>query len=621
MKTLLKYALLCITVILGIFLVYQPHIANPLPLLGDEYVHISLAKQLLDEGTAPFTNPYIATVTPHTNYEFGFHYFLVFLFAITPGDSIVFYKYFASVFFVINGLLLFYLVKSWSKSYTISLFALLFFATIKSTSGLLTHQYFVPLTIGTTLLLVSHIFLYGFFIKHEARYLVMLGVSILLTAITYPPAFFFFITTAIIYLFSADHDLAAYFNTTEQKFVYSLSFVTLVMTGLFLGVLTKFHLFEKIIFDTSWSALQANLSPIFYFGIVPSALALFGIWQIMHTKITSARMVVYWFLFSLTAIYLFYIFGNSILIPFPRLFFFYLISVSILAGYGAKTVLTFSLNRSLRLTRVFCIILFCIILSIHVIDAVFSHTTVAPILDNDGYKTLTNFNRQYPDNAVIIADPLTSIAVYPIAGNHVLNVLNTNIGGGDSTAVRLFLKASCEDKKKMFENFTPYLQNNEVQNAPFFILSKSVQDCDFLTLLPESTPSMLLYRLDKGTLSQFQHELLVELLPSPSDLNVVILPGTLDNDLSITNLISGNTIESTTWIDYYNPDGTLQGLSKGSYSGVWKVEGALLCFYFPADAVSECRSVRKNGDKIELYTIDGLHRIEGDWREGNPFNL
>jgi hypothetical protein len=621
-KTILQYVLLSIVLGFGAFLAYQPHIDNPFPLLADEFVHISLAKQLLDEGTPPFSNPYMATETLHVNYESGFHFFLAFLLAVTPGEPVLIYQYFATAFFLINGLLLFYLVKIWSKKYTTAIFSLFFFGTITSADGLLAHQYFVPLTIGVTLLLVAQIYLYKLLTSHKKRYLALLVGSLLITAITYPPTLFFFLFTVGIYLFSMQHELATFFRVTRQTFFTLLFFASLLLAGVFFGVLAYLQLLDEIILHTSWSIISIEYSPIFFFGIVPSVLALIGIWSSLREKVLGGLIVLIWFLYSLIALYLFYLFEYSLLVPYPRLFFFYLISVSILAGYGANMILTLALSQSGNCRKLLLILALCIGVGFHVSHTIQSAASLPAILTSDQYEVLTQFAELRTENAVVISDSLTSITIYPITGNKVLNILNNNIGGGDSATVRAFIQASCAEKKELLYRFQPYLQSVEVQNSPFFVVLQTPQSCDFWELLPESGPDIFMYMLDEGTLSEFQHKINLEKVPTPSLVSNNIQPlGTLTTEAELINLVSGNSLVGENLKEYYHPDGRISGLITDSYTGAWKIINSSFCIYYPVDRSGGCRSIKKDGKKITLYTLDGKERWNGNWEEGNPFDL
>jgi len=622
--TWIKYIVLMIVLVMGAFLAYQPHLDNPLPLLADEYVHISLAEQILNEGALPFTNPYIATETPHANYESGFHFFLALIFIVLPGEPVLMYQYFAAVFFVINGLLLFYLVKVWSKKYVAALFAVFFFSTITSADGLLAHQYFVPLTLGITLLFASHIFLYKLLSTHEHRFLALLAGALLVTAITYPPTLFFFLFTAGAYLLLMKHDLNSYVHLTRRTFFILLATTTALLSGLFFGVLAYLQLLDEIIFHTSWSAPFDEYSLVFFFGIVPSTLAAIGLWGNVRKTGPGSLMILCWFFYSLLALYVFYLFEYSLLVPFPRLFLYFLIVVSILAGFGASTIIAAAQSQTGYIRKALLIIPLGIGISFHMTYVTQTSVQLPTIITTDKYQVLAQFAKQYPADGVMISDPLTSIAVYPITGNKVLNVLHSNIGGGNSTAVRAFMQAPCTEKPDRLYALQPLLQKQEVQQAPFFVASATALECDFLTLLPESNPSaqLYIYRLRAGTLGEFQRTINLAKVATPNIASSTRPAGTLHTSTELIDLIADNTLVGDTWAEYYQSDGTIIGrVNDDRYSGAWKIEDTFYCHYYPASGESLCVSIKQDSDQLEFYNTDGTYRSSATLLLGNPLNL
>jgi len=135
--------LLLIIILFNSSLAFLPHLSNPYPILADEYVHISLAKQITEEKKLPFTNPYTIEEVKHLNFESGFHFFLAFFFSIISGEPVLYYKYFIILFMTINSLLIFYLSKLYFKNDYAGLLSVFLFGMIKSTGDFLAHWYFI----------------------------------------------------------------------------------------------------------------------------------------------------------------------------------------------------------------------------------------------------------------------------------------------------------------------------------------------------------------------------------------------------------------------------------------------------------------------------------------------
>src|SRR3989344_1739004 len=387
MKKWVKLSLLCAIILVNILLAYQPHFNYSYPLLTDEYNHIAFAKYIVNEHKLPFTNPYLAYPEKLTNLESGFHFFLALLFSIIPGEPILYYKYFIIIFMIFNSLLLFYLVMLWFKSYYTALLSVLFYGAIKSTGDLLVHNYFLPLTMGITLLLLSFIFFY----KWE--------------------------------------------NTAGWKNRYLVCLV-----------------------------------------VISSAFAFFGLISIIKEK----KIILFWFIFSLIQIYLYYIFKFNILVPFARLFAFYLIGLSILAGIGVvyiyKIINNYP-NKSKKIRDIGYIKIITIIIILIL------------ILVNYYFIIKNPLNPKY----------IITHAIYPATGQHVLGMINANLGGGFQKEVNQFLNAVCKEKNNMLKNgYFPALEANNLSDTKTLILSKSEFNCSFLNSVYNKT--YYVYEIDKEKL-------------------------------------------------------------------------------------------------------------------------
>lgn len=470
-------------------LAYQPHLSYEYPLIGDEYVHLSLATYIIEEHSLPFTNPYFVVPFKHVNFESGFHFLLAGLLTIIPSEPILFYKYLVIFSILINSILVFYLVRILTKDDTAALAAMFFFGTIKSSTGFLAHQYFIPLTIGITLLLLLFIFLHHLITTREWKYALFLGGTLIATALTYPPALFFFIGTTLVYIFSMDHSLYVPFGLSRRKFLIGTASIVALLIIVFLLVLYGFDLLRRGVFPASWDVLQMHASPIFFFGIVPSTFAALGLISIAVAKSETAKILLYWFLFSLGALYFFFLFKTSILIPFPRLFMFYLLGISVLAGVGVSTSLQFA--KTMWTQSAWPILTYTVVIG--VVATHYSFVWAQPL---SHYEILTpkiyaslKFLKEIPEkDAVVIADSATSFAIYPVSKKHVVNLLDSNVGGGNTRAAHTFLTGTCDEKTRVIGKFNAQIKKTGAPRPPLFLLSQIPQKCDFLTLVYGEAP-------------------------------------------------------------------------------------------------------------------------------------
>jgi hypothetical protein len=77
----------------------------------------------------------------------------------------------------------------------------------------------------------------------------------------------------------------------------------------------------------------------------------------------------------------------------------------------------------------------------------------------------------------------------------------------------------------------------------------------------------------------------------------------------IGNSMSGKTEGGDDYIEHYNPDGTIVGLSKaaGKYQGTWSFrQDGLMCFRYGDGAFDGgCVRLSRDGDRIGFTRVDG----------------
>ena len=448
MKKQYKILLITLVILINILFAYQPHFSYPYPFIADEYVHIALGKQIAEDHILPFTNPYFFSSERHSgkhfNLESGFHFFLAAMFTIIPGEPVLYYKYFIPIFMIINSLLLFYLTTLLFKNYFISLLAVLFYGTIKSTGNFLAHHLFIPLTTGITLLLLSFIFFIKWEKTNNNKNLIYLLITLLATAITYPPTLTFFAGVVLLYLLSTDHKIHKKFNISKKKFFTYLLTTLLISSTAIISILFYLNLEKFILFDNLWTRIQTPLSPIFFFGLIPTTLATIGIFGII--KANKNKLLISWIFLSLIQIYLFTIFDFTILVPFRRLFLFYLIGISILAGVGMVIATNYLRKINFKNKKIIIAIIIILIILTHYYLSFPQYTPIG-IINEEDYNLFKTIEQNYPKDTLIMANTGISVAITPITNMKVGGILTSNIGGGTPDKINRFFNGNCTGKK------------------------------------------------------------------------------------------------------------------------------------------------------------------------------
>jgi len=131
--------------------------------------------------------------------------------------------------------------------------------------------------------------------------------------------------------------------------------------------------------------------------------------------------------------------------------------------------------------------------------------------------------------------------------------------------------------------------------------------------------------LNQGSVASFQRDIYEKSIPSPST-DAILPVGALTSE-EINELLSGNTVEGENWIEHYAEDGSIQGIDKTKnvrYAGLLQIKDSFFCYYYPTASspnISDCLSIRKEGNIIFFYTLDGNLRTQGTEIDGNPKNL
>lgn len=86
--------------------------------------------------------------------------------------------------------------------------------------------------------------------------------------------------------------------------------------------------------------------------------------------------------------------------------------------------------------------------------------------------------------------------------------------------------------------------------------------------------------------------------------------------------ISGTMLPDTAYTEYYGADGTIKGTSPdGPYTGMWSVDGDMMCFDYGDPATVSCWGVALEGDMVHWMDKDGNKGGTGTVVKGNPNNL
>jgi len=446
-------------------LVYIPHYVNPYPVHIDEWHHISEAKKLKVGvyGENRF------------DFEFGFHAALMLLSYLV--DLVLFYKYLPALWAVLSAITLFYVVyKKTNNNFTIGLFAMIFFASIKSNVNLTGIWFFTPLTFS-----IPFIFLYIYFYtqgieeQSNKKIFISLGLMIFLL-IVHPISVLFAIPFLFIYT------IFHYKFLLKKWRLFSFFLIIPVVGYLYFSILrgtnfrtTIYELINMIQFKHGWGVLEINNSPLEVYSFIGYLLVLLGIVGIFifkkHKKYLAYLL---WPLTVLILIIIFRVTGTSYLSPYQRNIYYLVISLPFLSALGLFYLLKISKNILKNYTRKKVVVkIILIILIIIIIFFTFKEyykipkrTLLYKVIEKEDYNSI-KFLSTLPKGKVL-AVPGISTAIYPVSGqNIVASVFFYNRGKKDQ--VKEFYESKNCTEKEIF------IQDNKID----YVITRNQTKCDW----------------------------------------------------------------------------------------------------------------------------------------------
>lgn len=458
-----------------LLLVYTPHYGYPFPSHIDEWHHITETIKL-QKGEYP---------TGVMGYRIGFQIILFPLSKIT--NLILIYQFLPAIWTVFSALVLFYVVhkKTGNQFYT-ALFAMIFFASIKSNVNITGLWFFTPLTFS-----IPFIFLYVYFftegIEKQNKKFILSSLAIMVILIfVHSISVLFAIPFLFIYsLFNFRYVIR------EWKF-FSTFLIIPVIGGAFYKFMTNVpwkSLISKLIhvlqFKRGWGVLELRNSFFEFYSLIGYILAAIGLILIFRYKKNLKKYLAYalWPITVLISIMIYRMTDVSYLSPYQRNLYYFAISLPILSAFGLDYLLRLikgaingvvSVGRKKELSRkiggfiIFTIIIFFAFKSYWYIP---KQIDLYKVIDNDDYQALL-FLSALPEKSVVMATPRISTALYPISGHK--PVATFFFYGNRPDAERFFRTENCEVKQWILNKY-------KVE----YVLSKSPIHCGWKLIYDE----------------------------------------------------------------------------------------------------------------------------------------
>lgn len=478
-----RFLLILLVLIATFFLVYTPHYNYPFPRHVDEWHHITEAIKFQRGGYAGGVS----------GYRIGFQILLLLLSKIAP--LVLIYQFLPAIWALFSTLALFYVVyKKTDNQFYTALFAMIFFASVKSNVNITGLWFFTPLTFSIPFIFL-YVYLFTEGIEKQNKKFILLSLTIMVFLLFIHSISVLF---AIPFLF-----LYALFNFSylekEWKF-FSLFLLIPIMGGIFYKIMTQvpwklliIKLTDALKFKYGWGVLELRNSFFELYSLIGYILAVIGLILVLSNKKNLKKYLAYtlWPITMLVSIMIYRKTGVSFLSPYQRNLYYFAISLPILSALGLDFVLRLtikaidkmrSIERKKELFKTFgvianlCIVIFFTFKSYWYIP---KQIDLYEIVDSPEYQALL-FLSTFPKKSVVMSTPRISTALYPISGHD--PVATYFFYGDRRDSERFFRTKDCEIKQELINKYNVK-----------YILSEFPIDCGWKMIYDEG---VYIYEID-----------------------------------------------------------------------------------------------------------------------------
>ncbi len=461
-----KEILLIILVSIATFLaVYSPHFSYPLPYHIDEWHHITEAEKLKN---SEYSGGSIG-------FRVGFHLILGVISYFFNLVSI--YQFLPAVWAVVSGLTLFFVAYKKTGRFEIGIFAMLFFASIKSNVNITGLWFFTALTFS-----IPFIFLYFYFFtegieKNNKKYLYLSFLIMIFLIFVHSISFLFSLPILAVYcLMHRDYCKKNYklLSLSILIPVVGILFYKYMISVPFSQLLNS--LIQAVQFKKGWGVLELKNSFFEVYSLTGYILALVGTFAIFTKEKNPKKYLVFiiWPAILLLSILVYRLTDISYLSPYQRNLYYFAISMPLLSAFGLNYIIKQSLGqlskhdlkettrKYIRIALLILIIAVTVILTFRSYSNIPEQITLYKMIEEKDLKTF-EFIRELPKSAVM-APPDLATALYPLAGQNPLATISF-YGNREDIEV-FFLNPDCNIKKEIIEKY-------EVE----YVLSRSKVNC------------------------------------------------------------------------------------------------------------------------------------------------
>jgi hypothetical protein len=418
-----EHVLLIVVILFAIILNSVPRIDYAYPRHVDEFIHFQYANHLSSSST-------LYTGQEYASLEAGFHCLLAGLNSI--GISYLFMFRFFSLIITLLLCLGVYIYTKRKFSTTAALFSVLFIGLLSSSSMLLGPGFFVPMAVGMSFLLIAL-----FLIDIDSKlWIILLAASLII----HPPSGIAMLVLINIEFLFKKKD---YFKNLGYQLI-----AFLIALPLFLPVFIKEG--AGSVSRLSFHRILGYFSILDYLGWIVLLFVFFGIILCLFRKKYSLILssLILFLLFSVG-----YILNLELFIPAPRILMYLFVLFAVFFGVGCNEIVDSGKIKKKKM--IIAIVLTASILLFTLPIKIDSYDSFTHILQDQDIDSLTWVKENFDEDIVVLADPIMSLAVTPIAEKRVFakSFPTSNKSYTSSAAdAHYFFRNDCLNEELLEEN-------------------------------------------------------------------------------------------------------------------------------------------------------------------------
>jgi len=431
---------LVLVVFFTFLIVYVPHVTNKFPVHVDEWHHITESIRL---GSGDYPKLSIG-------FELGFHVFLMLLGFMFNLVNV--YRFLPAIWAIFSSLMLFYVVQKKSGKYSLGLFSMLFFASIRSNVNITGIWFFTPLSFSIPFIFL-YVYLFTSGIESKNKKLIIYSLIVMLVVLIAHPISIFF-SIGFLFVFCLLH----YKYVLDEWKFFSWFLVIPIIGLVFYFIMTGkgfVHLLQALRFDYGWGVLELKNSFLELYSLIGYVFALVGIVCILLlNKKSIKKYLIYllWPLFVLCSIIFFRIFGFSYFVPYQRNLYYFVLGLPILSAFGLYFVWDYLVKKFdkrmvWKIVRVVFLVL-VVYLTFRTYFYIDDNVSLYRVIDDDYYDSFMFMKGL--DSGRVIATPEVSTALFPMTGHW---PVATIVFYGDKSVTEKFFAAKCDEREEIISKY------------------------------------------------------------------------------------------------------------------------------------------------------------------------